>query len=117
MRSKRRFTRFEAARPLQLGQGLQAAPCRFRPPSSLIHTHQVLREAGEAERRALEACLHKLPHEQRELVRSAYAPGVRIDALAARLGRTAMSLYKSLHRIRLILMECTRRELAKEELA
>jgi RNA polymerase sigma-70 factor, ECF subfamily len=74
-------------------------------------------ETLEVERRALEACLHKLPREQRELVRSAYAPGVRIDALAARLGRTAMSLYKSLHRIRLILMECTRRELAKEELA
>lgn len=74
-------------------------------------------ETLEAERRALEACLHKLPREQRELVRSAYAPGARIDALAARLGRTAMSLYKSLHRIRLILMECTRRELAKEELA
>jgi RNA polymerase sigma-70 factor, ECF subfamily len=74
-------------------------------------------ETLEAERRALEACLHKLPRDQRELVRSAYAPGVRIVALAARLGRTAMSLYKSLHRIRLILMECTRRELAKEELA
>jgi RNA polymerase sigma-70 factor (ECF subfamily) len=74
-------------------------------------------ETLEVERRALEACLHKLPREQRELVHSAYAPGVRMDALAARLGRTAMSLYKSLHRIRLILMECTRRELAKEELA
>jgi RNA polymerase sigma-70 factor (ECF subfamily) len=71
----------------------------------------------EAERRALEVCLTKLPATQRDLVRSAYSPGVRIDALAAGLGRTAMSLYKSLHRIRLTLMECTRRELAKEDLA
>ena len=72
-------------------------------------------ETLEAERRVLEICLSKLPREQRDLVRSAYAPGVRIDLLAARLGRTAMSLYKSLHRIRLTLMECTRRELAREE--
>lgn len=72
-------------------------------------------ETLEAERRVLEICLSKLPREQRHLVRSAYAPGVRIDLLAARLGRTAMSLYKSLHRIRLTLMECTRRELAREE--
>jgi len=72
-------------------------------------------ETLEAERRVLEICLSKLPREQRDLVRSAYAPGVRIDLLAARLGRTAMSLYKLLHRIRLTLMECTRRELAREE--
>lgn len=72
-------------------------------------------EALESERRALELCLAKLPDSQRDLVRSAYAPGVRIDALAAGLGRTAMSVYKSLHRIRLTLMECTRRELAKED--
>lgn len=72
-------------------------------------------ETLEAERRVLEIFLSKLPREQRDLVRSAYAPGVRIDLLAARLGRTAMSLYKLLHRIRLTLMECTRRELAREE--
>jgi RNA polymerase sigma-70 factor (ECF subfamily) len=74
-------------------------------------------ETLEAERRALEVCVEKLPREQRELLRTAYAPGVRMDALAERLGRTAMSLYKSLHRIRITLMECTQRELAKEELA
>jgi RNA polymerase sigma-70 factor, ECF subfamily len=66
----------------------------------------------EAERLALEVCVEKLPREQRELVRTAYAPDVRIDSLAARLGRSAMSLYKSLHRIRLTLLDCTRRELA-----
>jgi RNA polymerase sigma-70 factor (ECF subfamily) len=48
-------------------------------------------------------------------VQTAYAPGVKIDNLAAQLGRTAMALYKSLHRIRLTLMDCTRRVLASEE--
>lgn len=68
----------------------------------------------EAERRALEECLQKLPEHQRVLVETAYAPGVRIDELAEKTGRTAMSLYKALHRIRLALMDCTQRVLARE---
>ncbi len=68
-----------------------------------------------AERRALDTCLQKLPGEQRTLVEKAYAPGVRMDELAARLGRSAMAVYKSLHRIRGALIECTQKELAKEE--
>lgn len=73
-------------------------------------------EALESERRALDTCLQKLPADQRQLVHSAYAPGVKMDQLARQLGRTAMALYKSLHRIRLTLMDCTRRVLASEEL-
>lgn len=71
-------------------------------------------DAFAAERRALEDCLQRLPSPQRALVQTAYAPGVRIDELAERTGRTAMSLYKALHRIRLVLMDCTRRALARE---
>ena len=70
----------------------------------------------KAERRALDTCLQKLPEDQRHLVQAAYAPGVKIDRLATELGRTAMALYKTLHRIRLTLMDCTRRVLATEEL-
>jgi RNA polymerase sigma-70 factor (ECF subfamily) len=71
----------------------------------------------EAERQALERCLQKLPEAQRAIVAAAYERGARIDDLATRLGRTAMSLYKLLHRIRLSLAECTKRELAREGLA
>ena len=74
-------------------------------------------ESLEAERRALDLCLKKLPEQQWQLVQAAYAPGVRIDQLAHQLGRSAMALYKNLHRIRLTLMDCTRRELAKEDFA
>jgi len=69
----------------------------------------------EAERLALDACLQKLPEERRKLMQAAYAPGVKIDELAAELGRTATALYKTLHRIRLALADCTRRRLAAEE--
>ena len=81
----------------------------------LAQTVQEQTDTLEVERRALETCLHKLPGDQRQLVQAAYAPGVRIDQLASQLGRTAMALYKTLHRIRLALMDCTRRVLASEE--
>ena len=71
-------------------------------------------DAMDAERDALERCLQKLAPPQRELVTAAYERGARIDEIAARLGRTAMSLYKMLHRIRMSLAECAQRELARE---
>ena len=71
----------------------------------------------DAQREALEECVGKLPADQHALVRAAYAPGVRMDHLAAQQGRSAMALYKILHRIRLALIECTRAVLAREGLA
>lgn len=68
----------------------------------------------EAEREVLERCMQKLPESHRKLVAAAYERGVRIDALAAKMGRSAMSLYKMLHRIRVALFECAQRELAQE---
>lgn len=62
--------------------------------------------------RALEECLSKLPERQRLLIQTAYAPGARIDAVAKSMGRTAMSLYKALHRLRLTLADCVTRSLA-----
>jgi RNA polymerase sigma-70 factor (ECF subfamily) len=71
----------------------------------------------QAERRALESCVKKLNPAQRKLLDAAYAPGARIDALAAEAGRSPMSFYKALHRIRLALMNCTQRLLAQEGLS
>jgi RNA polymerase sigma-70 factor (ECF subfamily) len=77
------------------------------------HTSQRL----EAQREALERCLDKLPEARRQLVLSAYAPGTSIQQMAAQRGQTPMALYKLLHRIRLALVECTRRALAQEQYA
>lgn len=66
------------------------------------------------EREALDACLHKLPAAQRELVLTAYTKGTRMDNLATRRGQTPMALYKLLHRIRQALLDCVQRTLAKE---
>ncbi|CAN5659406.1 sigma-70 family RNA polymerase sigma factor [soil metagenome] len=69
------------------------------------------------ERDALDACLQKLPEAQRQLVLTAYTKGTRMDELAARRGKTSMSLYKLLHRIRQALLECVERSISKGELA
>ena len=74
-------------------------------------------EPIDQQRRALESCLQKLPEPQRKLVEEAYSAGVRIDELAVALGRTAMAVYKSLHRIRIALADCVARTIAAEELA
>ncbi|MDA7673370.1 sigma-70 family RNA polymerase sigma factor, partial [Verrucomicrobiales bacterium] len=75
-------------------------------------------EAGEQSNReeeALKNCLRKLPGKQRALVESAYDKGVRIDQMAEEIGRTPMSLYKALHRIRMSLADCIEQFLQKEE--
>jgi RNA polymerase sigma-70 factor (ECF subfamily) len=78
---------------------------------------EALEEAklSEQEEKALEQCLKKLTPPQRTLVETAYAPGVRIDELARASGRTAMSLYKSLHRLRMTLADCVRLTLHEKE--
>lgn len=74
-----------------------------------------LEERHCVQREALDQCLEKLPQRQRELVLKAYTKGARMDELAAQRGETAMALYKKLHRIRQVLLECVRRTLAEEE--
>jgi RNA polymerase sigma-70 factor (ECF subfamily) len=71
----------------------------------------------DARQDALDECLGKLPADQRKLVDEAYAPDARIDEIAIALGRTPMALYKTLHRIRLALLECTQRVLSREGIA
>lgn len=68
----------------------------------------------DVQREALAACLEKLPATQRELILEAYTEGNRIDGIAARLGRSAMSLYQLLHRIRLALLRCVQRTITTE---
>lgn len=81
----------------------------------LEQTIQAEHVALQLERNALEKCVDKLSVDQRELVDTAYEPGVKKRDLASKLGWTAMTLYRKLHRIRLQLIECTRRELAAEQ--
>jgi RNA polymerase sigma-70 factor (ECF subfamily) len=75
-------------------------------------------EAGQHSRReeqALIKCLKKLPNKQSELVKAAYLSGQRIDQMAMAAGRTPMSVYKKLHRIRITLADCIVARLKRED--
>lgn len=63
------------------------------------------------QRDALEACLNRLSGDQRQLILAAYAPQVQIQEVAVRSGRTVAAFYQWLHRMRMQLLECTRRKL------
>ena len=84
---------------------------------SVAHESGLDEERLAAQREALEGCLERLPKEQRTLILEAYAPDVGIQDAAKQSGRTVAAFYQWLHRMRLRLLECTRRTLQVEGLA
>lgn len=78
---------------------------------------EALDETGQraTEHRALDQCLEKLAPRQRELIQSCYAQGATIKQVAEHLGRSATALYKALNRIRLLLLDCIKVTVAREE--
>jgi RNA polymerase sigma-70 factor (ECF subfamily) len=74
-------------------------------------------ERLEAQREAVENCLGRLSAGQRSLVLRSYMPGVQIKDLAAQSGRTVRAFYQWLHRIRVRLIDCTRRTMRAEGLS
>ena len=67
-----------------------------------------------SQQEAIDGCLQKLGHSQRELVLRAHAKGVRTDHLAESLGHTPMALDRKLQRIRKILLECVNKRIAMD---
>jgi RNA polymerase sigma-70 factor (ECF subfamily) len=63
---------------------------------------------------ALRACLARLPKEHRQLVQMRYYEDLEIEQVAGKLRRTAGAVYRALSRVRLSLMECVERQVARE---
>jgi RNA polymerase sigma-70 factor, ECF subfamily len=74
-------------------------------------------EFFEARRAALGACLGKLDDSSRQLLSDRYANQGNITDMAAQRRATPNSLYITLHRIRLRLLECIEHSLKKEGVA
>ena len=74
---------------------------------------RLLRERhGDAFREAFEAALRGLPDDDQLLLRSQYIDGVGVEELAARLGVHRVTIFRRLGKVRLALLDATRRELA-----
>ncbi len=69
------------------------------------------------QRAALESCLRKLNVDQRELLLAAHQPGLSIREAAAQSGRSDAGFTQWLYRMRQSLLECVRREVARERFA
>lgn len=65
-------------------------------------------------REALEVCMKKVEPEQRDLLMQAYQPESQIQEVARESGRTVTGFYQWLHRMRRSLLDCIRREAARE---
>ncbi len=68
----------------------------------------------ERQREALEDCLAKVAPDQRQLLMQAYSEESRIQDVARHSGRTVPGFYQWLHRMRKLLLDCIRRDLAQE---
>jgi RNA polymerase sigma-70 factor, ECF subfamily len=69
----------------------------------------------EAQRDRLAACLKKLSERDRTLIHLRYDEGSSVKRVAEQLGRSADSVYKSLNRVRRMLVSCVQRERLAEE--
>jgi len=69
----------------------------------------------DGKRRAMAQCLERLRPQDRKMIADRYGRGLSGKQLGEQLGRTADSVFHSLHRIRTALIRCVRRTLAIEE--
>ncbi len=68
----------------------------------------------EDERCAVEACLEKMSVDQQRLVLSVHSPGESIARIARETGQEARRLYSLVNALRVVLLECVERRLARE---
>ncbi|HOM15727.1 MAG TPA: sigma-70 family RNA polymerase sigma factor [Thermoguttaceae bacterium] len=74
---------------------------------------QFLQET-DLRREALSGCMEKLRPQDRQLLWQRYQPDSSTRSVAEALGRSVQGARKSLHRIRMSLLECIRRTLAQQ---
>jgi RNA polymerase sigma-70 factor (ECF subfamily) len=72
----------------------------------LAATYEAQEDGLEARRERLAGCVEKLRPVDRELVRDVYGKGLEVPHLAETTGREKTSLYRSLRRIRQLLLDC-----------
>lgn len=71
-------------------------------------------ERLQAQRVALSRCLEKLDARGRDVLQACYQAGTSIKDAARRLGSSPNAVYKTLNRLRELLLDCVRRNAAEE---
>jgi RNA polymerase sigma-70 factor (ECF subfamily) len=99
----------DARRSRRRGQELLSPDVAGR----LAKTCAVLSNTLDLQREALRRCVGKLPDGERVLLRARYAERQSLDAMARRLNKGLSAVSMALHRIRLALLQCMEREVAR----
>lgn len=125
----RRFDEYDPARPfvawvLWLAKARIVDHYRRQGRSRLVFSNLLLDQIAEslvrrqpresARAAALERCIGKLPEKSRRLMAMRYADDASMETIAMAIESTAGAVRVMLHRIRAVLAECVRAELAKE---
>ncbi len=79
---------------------------------ALAQTAAAMHEELDDRHLALSDCLRKLPPRDRELLLTRYEPGCGVEDAARRSGRSLEAAYKSLARLRTLLLDCVTHQLA-----
>ncbi len=102
----RRYLREKSRRGIQLGEDVL---------ERIAETHNENLDWLDTRRDALSACIEALAASDRTLLGKCYAGDETIKAVAEKIDRPANTVYKSLKRIRLSLLECVDRKVREEE--
>ncbi len=108
--------RFEA---LKLRRALYSDRLVFREElwDLVLEEASLETEQLHAERRALDGCLAKLAPDQKDWLVSAYQPGAKLHEVASSSGRNPTAFYKTIQRLRALLLDCIQRQLKADSLA
>jgi RNA polymerase sigma-70 factor (ECF subfamily) len=71
--------------------------------------------AQDARRQALRRCMAKLSPSQRQLLERRYAGSDAVEVIARELGRPIKTVYQSLYRLRVALLDCVNKTLGAEQ--
>jgi len=80
----------------------------------LAVAHEKQADAMAERRAALEACLDRLPDRSRSTIKLRYMRDLAVNEIADRLGKTPGAVSNLLHRVRVALGECIRKQLERE---
>ncbi|GAB5560038.1 MAG: hypothetical protein SynsKO_16850 [Synoicihabitans sp.] len=81
---------------------------------TLADKSEEIDERLERQRSALKRCLGKLPESRRELIMEAYSARNKPQEIASRTGKSTNAFYQWMHRVRLSLLKCAKKDLNEE---
>ncbi len=107
------IARFEA---LKHRRRLATSPLVFSEDVWELLANEAAGEDAKDRRDVLDRCLAKLPADRKKMLLQVYSPGVIMREISKQAGKSEEAFYKLIQRLRSRLLDCMKRELAKESL-